>query len=248
MHPFILFSLAAPALESAEAPHDVRPWNPPGPTDSRSPCPGLNTLANHGYLPRHGFNLTVPQFGDAVSAGFGWHREFGDNVANATFTGLGVTSIKLEDLNVHNASEHRASMTRNDDNTGDAMSFVPERLEALFRDSDTDFLDVKSMARSRIRLEAQSGLPLMPEFQRSAARGESSLLLMLMSVGGVPPAGNGTDLGLVRAPDERVRAWMTEERLPTEHGWKRSERVVRLVDFQAIADAILAEMKAIESG
>ncbi|CAF4445587.1 unnamed protein product [Rotaria magnacalcarata] len=29
----------------------------PGPHDSRSPCPALNTLANHGYLPRDGKNI-----------------------------------------------------------------------------------------------------------------------------------------------------------------------------------------------
>lgn len=30
--------------------YETNPWSPPGPSDSRSPCPGLNTLANHGFL------------------------------------------------------------------------------------------------------------------------------------------------------------------------------------------------------
>lgn len=29
-------------------------WKPPGHGDDRGPCPGLNALANHGYLPRNG--------------------------------------------------------------------------------------------------------------------------------------------------------------------------------------------------
>ena len=29
-------------------------YQAPGPDDSRSPCPALNALANHGYLPRDG--------------------------------------------------------------------------------------------------------------------------------------------------------------------------------------------------
>ena len=33
-------------------------YQPPGPTDSRSPCPALNALANHGYLPRDGKNIS----------------------------------------------------------------------------------------------------------------------------------------------------------------------------------------------
>lgn len=31
----------------------AHPYIKPGPTDLRGPCPGLNTLANHGYLPRY---------------------------------------------------------------------------------------------------------------------------------------------------------------------------------------------------
>ncbi|KJA15661.1 hypothetical protein HYPSUDRAFT_48125 [Hypholoma sublateritium FD-334 SS-4] len=32
----------------------AHPFIAPGPNDIRGPCPGLNTLANHGYLPRNG--------------------------------------------------------------------------------------------------------------------------------------------------------------------------------------------------
>ncbi|KAJ7350928.1 Chloroperoxidase [Mycena albidolilacea] len=35
-------------------------WIAPTATNVRSPCPGLNTLANHGYLPRSGKNISVP--------------------------------------------------------------------------------------------------------------------------------------------------------------------------------------------
>ena len=33
---------------------DSHPYVPANPGDSRSPCPALNALANHGYLPRDG--------------------------------------------------------------------------------------------------------------------------------------------------------------------------------------------------
>lgn len=36
----------------------------PGPDDSRGPCPGLNLLANYGYLPRDGY----VNFGQVVEA------------------------------------------------------------------------------------------------------------------------------------------------------------------------------------
>jgi len=41
----------------------------PGPNDMRGPCPGLNTLANHGFLPRNGI-ATPTQIVNAVQEGF----------------------------------------------------------------------------------------------------------------------------------------------------------------------------------
>ena len=38
----------------------------PGPDDARGPCPGLNALANHGYLPRNG-RANVVQFIQATT-------------------------------------------------------------------------------------------------------------------------------------------------------------------------------------
>jgi hypothetical protein len=37
------------AVEQAQA-KGVCPWVAPSDGDSRSPCPALNSLANHGYL------------------------------------------------------------------------------------------------------------------------------------------------------------------------------------------------------
>jgi hypothetical protein len=45
------------------------PFQPPGPTDQRGPCPGLNTLANHGYIPRNGI-ATVGQINYATATVF----------------------------------------------------------------------------------------------------------------------------------------------------------------------------------
>nr|XP_018904122.1 PREDICTED: aromatic peroxygenase-like [Bemisia tabaci] len=42
----------------------------PGPGDQRGPCPGLNALANHNYLPHNGV-ATVPQFFQAVTSVYG---------------------------------------------------------------------------------------------------------------------------------------------------------------------------------
>lgn len=48
------------SVASAVSPDNKRPeagytFQAPGPSDSRGPCPGLNLLANYGYLPRNGY-------------------------------------------------------------------------------------------------------------------------------------------------------------------------------------------------
>ena len=43
-------------------------WVAPGAGDQRGPCPGLNALANHGYLPHNGV-ADIPTIISAVSTG-----------------------------------------------------------------------------------------------------------------------------------------------------------------------------------
>ncbi|TIC90402.1 Aromatic peroxygenase [Colletotrichum higginsianum] len=55
-------------------PNDKRPepgfeFKAPGPGDSRGPCPGLNLLANHGYLPHDG-HVNLGQVIEATARGF----------------------------------------------------------------------------------------------------------------------------------------------------------------------------------
>jgi len=45
-------------------------FNPPGDGDQRGPCPGLNALANHGYLPHNGV-ATIDEFITSTNQVFG---------------------------------------------------------------------------------------------------------------------------------------------------------------------------------
>ena len=66
-----LFPLTAPKFDadaqrvSTTGEHT---WKAPGKNDQRGPCPGLNALANHGYLPHNGIG-TIDQFIDSVMKG-----------------------------------------------------------------------------------------------------------------------------------------------------------------------------------
>ena len=48
-------------------------YHPPSKTDLRGPCPLVNTLANHGYIPRDGRNIR----------------------AKGLYTALGVTGLSI---------------------------------------------------------------------------------------------------------------------------------------------------------
>nr|POF15021.1 aromatic peroxygenase [Quercus suber] len=52
----------------------------PGRNDARGMCPGLNALANHGYLPHNGV-ASIKQFVDATNAGFGMAKDLGGFLA-----------------------------------------------------------------------------------------------------------------------------------------------------------------------
>ncbi|KAJ7744636.1 Chloroperoxidase [Mycena metata] len=58
------------ATDSTSSSSSNHVWIAPKATDLRSPCPGLNTLANHGYLPRSGRSISIPMILEAAIDGF----------------------------------------------------------------------------------------------------------------------------------------------------------------------------------
>jgi len=120
----------------------AHPWIAPSPNDMRGPCPGLNTLASHGYLPRNGI-ATPAQIINAVQEGFNMENGLAKFVTYAAFlvdgnplTNLmsigGKSSLTGGDppapaivggLNTHAVFEGDASMTRADASFGDNHSF-----------------------------------------------------------------------------------------------------------------------------
>lgn len=79
----------------------------------RGPCPMMNTLANHGFIPRNGDNLTRENVVHGLTTGLNfdpavanlmWEQAiFINPTPNATF-------FTLDQLNVHNVLEHDASL------------------------------------------------------------------------------------------------------------------------------------------
>jgi hypothetical protein len=68
----------------------------PGPGDSRGPCPGLNLLANHGYLPHNG-HVNMGQVIEAVARGF----NMGTDLATVLTVFAVLGSGDLDDLSFY---------------------------------------------------------------------------------------------------------------------------------------------------
>lgn len=109
-------------------PDNLRPepgyeFQEPGPNDSRGPCPGLNTLANHGYLPRDG-HVSFGQVLEATARGFNMGADLagilstfailtdGDPVTETWYLGAGPDG--LGGLNRHSTIEVDISPNRED--------------------------------------------------------------------------------------------------------------------------------------
>ena len=100
---------------------------PPKEGDSRSACPMLNALANHGILPHDGKNITFQELSAKVRQTFNFAPsfcffapKFAADFLNRSYWN---DRLDLADLNLHadNAIEHDASLTRHD------VALVPDQ-------------------------------------------------------------------------------------------------------------------------
>lgn len=190
--------------------------------------------------PHNGRNLTAQDFADAVSDGLNVEPTFGSVPAQAFMKGSGKTYFDLKDLNQPGVLQHISSLTRddlNDDwsNTGP----VPSRIAALLDDSETDYIDVKSLGKSRLRVESLSLPDTLTVGEQGIAYTESGLVLLMMTERDLSP-------GVWEAPKDRVSTWLSEERLPTEHGWERSERLILSSELAPIVAGITSEYCKLE--
>ncbi|OBT76327.1 hypothetical protein VF21_03326 [Pseudogymnoascus sp. 05NY08] len=91
---------------------------PPKDGDSRSACPMLNAMANHGILPHDGKNITFKDLNVKIRQTFNFAPTFCFFVPKfaADFLNRSYWSghFDLAELSLHNAIEHDGSLTRQD--------------------------------------------------------------------------------------------------------------------------------------
>jgi len=109
--------------------------------DSRSPCPALNALANHGILPRDGRNLHKKEISIAIQNTFNTGWTFPYMVLEAISEQYGRTVFELDDLNAHNIIEHDASLIRHDtkfqpDQSKPSIDLIEKLLSLIRKNGD----------------------------------------------------------------------------------------------------------------
>jgi len=128
MHPLSLLSVLAFTCLALAL--DFENWHPPGPGDVRGPCPALNGIANHAFIPHNGKNLTVPLLVQVMGEVFNISPELATIVSElGLLTAANPASghFDLDDLDKHNLFEHDASLSRADfDLGGDDHTFRPD--------------------------------------------------------------------------------------------------------------------------
>ncbi|KAJ7189036.1 Cloroperoxidase [Mycena filopes] len=219
MYPLaISLTFVALSIPHGVAAQDDHAWIAPTSTDVRSPCPGLNTLANHGFLPRTGMNISVSQILQAAIDGFNVGP---DAIIQAAKFGLlsgdAPETMNLDALSLHNLVEHDASLSRNDFALGDNLHFNETVFSTLANSNPgVDFYNATSAGQVQHARLADS-LARNPNVTNTAKEfllrsRESSLYLSIMgnSMTGV-------------APKQFVQIFFREERLPIAEGWTRSE-------------------------
>jgi len=192
---------------------NANPFIAPLDTDQRTPCPGINTLLNHGLLPRDGkaidpFTLTslltsvyglTPIFATAT-VGAGWAR-----LGNFKLLIPSATDIHI--LAKHNVIEHDASLGHADAGVG--AEFAPVTSDAgliqdlISRSADGQNLQLEDFAQVRVEREAKAENGGLDDFTATAAKGETALLLTIL--------GDGQQVST-----SRIQTFLSESRFPDD--------------------------------
>ncbi|PRP73503.1 hypothetical protein PROFUN_02512 [Planoprotostelium fungivorum] len=229
---FGAFAIASPFVFSAAAfltpivlvishilkhrqPYKVPPYKRAEANDSRSPCPGLNVLANHNILPHNGKDISQERLNTALKV-YNLGPDVRALLVNLLWKKLNLQKnqgFALSQLSeTHNSIEHDASLTREDLDIGNNVVLNHDLYKRFIKSSSNgkqitieDFIQYKKQRQSESRDQN-------PKFTFGANQlvGASSEAIIVSSV-------FGSTLGGL--PVEVAKSVFREERIP--EGWIR---------------------------
>ncbi|KAK4148917.1 Chloroperoxidase [Chaetomidium leptoderma] len=229
MKTFILaFSAVSPVLAGFDT------WSPPGPYDVRAPCPMLNTLANHGFLPHHGKDISREVTENALFEALNINKTLGSflfDFATTTNPKPNATSFSLNDLGNHGILEHDASLSRSDAYFGNVLTFnhtVFEETKSYWTDETVTIQMAANARQARINTSKATN----PEYQMSElgnafTYGESAAYVVVF--------GDKTSGTVKRSWVE----WLFEhEQFPQHLGWHKPTEMFQEGDLNRYMELI----------
>jgi len=216
---------------------EKHPYVPSKPGDSRSPCPALNALANHGFLPHDGRGMTRQDYIRAMREGYNLSFPLAATLAYGGHIMLRQFSeLSLSDLSRHNYIEHNASLGHMDA-IGDE-EYAPWRaspkLIAQLVNQSTDGLSLTmhDFAVARVRREEAYLHQPLDAIHEEIARGEMSMVL------GIFGGGNDT------VPIRWVKEWWLDERFPEDFVPNRVQGLWETVKGSMKLRLLMTEIRA----
>ncbi|CEJ93652.1 hypothetical protein VHEMI09228 [[Torrubiella] hemipterigena] len=230
--------LATVAALPGGKPVDFSQWKPAGPNDARAPCPALNSLANHGFLPHNGRGITLPMLQKVLSDVLNVDNDL-SNLFFGGAVGMGLSkdlfTLDLDALIKHNAIEHDGSLSRQDNFAGNNHSFNQTIFDSwLAQIGDTDVITTALAGKARMyRVKTEQARD--PEFkygqkQQLISNGESALIMGIFG-----------DIYKGDANKSWVKVFFEQERLPYNEGWRRPQNDLNLLNTAGmIAQMLIA--------
>ncbi|KAM3068447.1 hypothetical protein ACMFMG_009586 [Clarireedia jacksonii] len=212
-------------------------WQAPSKDAVRGPCPMLNSLANHGYLPRDGKNIDLNTTVDALGTALNIDEQFAEFLYSEAITTNpdypNATVFSLANLVTHDILEHDASLSRVDYYFGNPQPFNQKIFDQTRSYWTEDIINVTMAANARYA-RVQTSNATNPTFGlsdlgREFGYGESAAYIGIL--------GNKTS-GTVRK--NIVEYLFLNERLPTEVGWSRLTEAFSFADLEDLMDRIKA--------
>ncbi|PWY91289.1 Cloroperoxidase [Aspergillus sclerotioniger CBS 115572] len=197
------------------------PWSAPGPDDVRGPCPMLNTLANHGFLPHDGKDITEDRIVAVLNNSLNIAEDLSQFLFKEALTtnpDPNATTFSLSDLSRHNILEHDASLSRQDFYFGDNHDFNQTVFDETRSYWIAPLIDFNAAAHARLA-RVNTSMATNPTYTESEtghafSYGESAAYMIVFAEGSET------------ANRSWVEYFFEHERLPQQLGWTKPQESI----------------------